>query len=264
MLRKPAPPAARAAGRLAIDLARRKLRALLQPAPALRDAAQADIAKALADLDVLRQRGGPASPSDIATAQIKVAAAASRVRLAATQATHLTVRTPRSGTVTAVLASQGAPADPTTPILTVADLHHLEVSVDLSEFDAARVRRGQPASVAVDALGGKRLPGTVLFEALAGVDNGGVVTFPVRIRLGRLDGVKPGMNSSVRIVVAQRRNVVQVPLEFVSDGSVTVLSASGKTAKRHVVLGLASNKNVEIRRGLRAGETVVLAGGGGV
>jgi hypothetical protein len=58
--------------------------------------------------------------------------------------------------------------------------------------------------------------------------------------------------------------VLQVPLEFVTDGSVTVLSASGKTTKRHVVLGLASNKNVEIRRGLRAGETAVIAGGGGV
>ncbi len=264
VLRRPAPPAARAAGRLAIDLARRKLRALLRSAPSLRYAAEADVAKALADLDVLRHRGGPAAPSDIALAQIKVAAAASRVRLAATQATHLTVRASTGGTVTAVLASAGTPADPTTPIVTVADLLHLEVSVDLSEFDAARVRRGQHASVAVDALGGTRLLGTVRFEALAGVDNGGVVTFPVRIRLGRLDGVKPGMNASVRIVVEQRRNVVAVPLEVVSGGSVTVLSASGKTTKRHVVLGLASNKDVEIRRGLRAGETVVPAGATGV
>jgi macrolide-specific efflux system membrane fusion protein len=166
--------------------------------------------------------------------------------------------------VTAVLASAGAPVDPTTPLVTIADLRHLEVSVDLSEFDAARVKRGQHASVAVDALGGKRLPGTVLSEALAGVDNGGVVSFPVRIRLGRIDGVKPGMNTSVRIVVAERRNVVKVPLEVVSQGSVTVRLASGKTARRRVGLGLASNKDVQITRGLRAGETVVIAGGPGV
>jgi HlyD family secretion protein len=146
----------------------------------------------------------------------------------------------------------------------VANLHHLEVSVDLSEFDAARVRRGQPASVAVDALGGKRLPGKVLFEALTGVDNGGVVTFPIRSGLSRIGGVKPGMNASVRIIVARRRNVITVPLEAVSAGSITVRAPSGTQAKRHVVLGLASNKAVEIKRGLRAGETVVIAGGGGV
>jgi hypothetical protein len=33
--------------------------------------------------------------------------------------------------------------------------------------------------------------------------------------------------------------------------------------RRHVVLGLASNKDVEIKSGLRAGETVVIAGPGG-
>ncbi|MEO8553977.1 MAG: NTP transferase domain-containing protein, partial [Kofleriaceae bacterium] len=45
---------------------------------------------------------------------------------------------------------------------TVADLRHLAVSVALSEFDAARVKRGQRALVSVDALGGRRFPGKVL------------------------------------------------------------------------------------------------------
>jgi multidrug resistance efflux pump len=264
VLRKPAPRATRLAGRAAIVLAERKLGALLHPAPSLRRVASADVAKALADLDVLRHRGGPASPADIEAARLKVDAAAARVRLAAAQAARLKVRAATSGTVTAVLAAPGSPADPTSPIITVANLHHLEVSVDLSEFDAARVRRGQHASVAVDALGGKRLPGEVLLAALAGVDNGGVVTFPIRVGLSRSGGVKPGMNSSVRIVVAQRRNVVTVPLEAVSEGSVTVRTRSGTETKRHVVLGLASNKTVEIKRGLRAGETVVIAGTSGV
>jgi HlyD family secretion protein len=80
-------------------------------------------------------------------------------------------------------------------------------------------------------------------------------------------GVKPGMNVSVRIIVANRRNVVRVPLEAVSqDGgaaSVTVLTAAGKTAVRTVKLGLANNKEVEITRGLKPGERVVLGGGGG-
>jgi multidrug efflux pump subunit AcrA (membrane-fusion protein) len=262
-LRKPPTAAARAAGRLAIDLAQRKLDALLHATPSVRDAARADVAKALADLDVLRHRGGPAAPADLELARLKVDAAVSHERLAAAQAERLTVRAAAGGTVTSVLAAPGAPADATTPIATVVDLRHLEVSVDLSEFDAARVRRGQRASVAVDALGGKLLPGTVLFEALAGVDNGGVVTFPVRVGLSRLDGVKPGMNASVRIVVAARRNVVKVPLEAVSGSSATVLEPSKQTVRRHVVLGLASNKDVEIKSGLRAGETVVIAGPGG-
>jgi multidrug efflux pump subunit AcrA (membrane-fusion protein) len=44
---------------------------------------------------------------------------------------------------------------------------------------------------------------------------------------------------------------------------VTVLTKDGKTAVRSVKLGLANNKEVEVKRGLKPGERVVLAGGGG-
>ncbi len=94
--------------------------------------------------------------------------------------------------MTAVLASPGASVDAVTPVVTLADLAHLAVRVDLSEFDAARVRAGLPAIVSVDALGGRSLAGRVVFEALAGVDNGGVVTFPARVEMPKAAGVKPG------------------------------------------------------------------------
>jgi hypothetical protein len=45
--------------------------------------------------------------------------------------------------------------------------------------------------------------------------------------------------------------------------SVTILSAAGMKSTRRVVLGLADNKNVEVKRGLRPGERVVLGGGQG-
>jgi hypothetical protein len=161
-----------------------------------------------------------------------------------------------------VLAAVGAPADPTTPIATVADLGHLAVTVDLSEFDVARVHRGQLAILSVDALGGRKLSGRVEFVALTGVDNGGVVTFPARVTLNRPGLVKPGMNVSVRIVVAERRNVVRVPLEAVVGRTVTIAQGGAQRSVR-VRLGLADNKQVEILSGLRPGERVVIAAQGG-
>ncbi len=261
-------PTAIAAATEALTAAKARLAQLL--APPLRSdvtAARLDVRKAQADLAVLRARGGPGSPTDIRIAQLKVRAARAKLAVAEFAAQQLTVRVISSGTVTAVMTVPGAPVDATTPIATVADLRHLAVSVALSEFDAARVKRGQRALVSVDALGGRRFPGKVLFEALTGVDTGGVVTFPVRVSLRHIAGVKPGMNVSVRIIVANRRNVVRVPLEAVTQdsaaASVTVLTAAGKTAVRTVELGLSNNKEVEVRRGLKPGERVVLAGGGG-
>ena len=266
--RLPNPLAVRAAER-AIALGKAKLAQLLHPAkPAVRNAARLDVAKARSDLGTLRRRGGPASATDVAIARLKVEAGESPLALADALAARLEVRAPANGTVTAVLTSPGSPADTVTPVVTIADLAHLAIRVDLSEFDAARVRAGLPALVSVDALGGRTLPGKVVFEALTGVDNGGVVTFPVRVEVSRVANVKPGMNASVRIIVARRRHVVEVPLEAVShDGNghtlVTVVSASGRASTRRVQLGLADNKNVEVKRGLAAGERVVVAGGHG-
>jgi HlyD family secretion protein len=233
-----------------------------------RDSGRADVAKAEADLQTLVRRGAPASAIDIAIARLKVEAARTRLSAAELQAQRLTVRAPADGTVTSLLTVPGAPTDPSTPVATIADLRHLAVSVDLSEFDIARVRRGQPATLSVDALGGQNLPGRVAFVALTGIDSGGVVTFPVRIELTRIGSVKQGMNVSVKVIVAQRRNVIRIPLEAVAGHgptghAVTIVGPDGKTSSRHVMLGLADNKQVEVRSGLRSGERVLLATRGG-
>ena len=256
-------PRALDAGKLAVKLAHVRLALLLHPTAAAIDSGRADAAKAAADLQTLQRRGSPAGVNDIAIARLKVQAADARLSAAQLQAGRLTVRVPAEGTVTALLAVVGAPADPSTPIATVADLRHLAVAVDLSEFDIAKVRLRQSAVIAVDALGGKELPGRVVFVALTGTDSGGVVTFPVRVELARAIAVKPGMNVSVRIVVAERRNVVRVPLEAVAGQTVTVIGRDGKKKLRRVTIGLADNKQVEIRSGLRPGEHVALAANGG-
>jgi HlyD family secretion protein len=263
--------AALTAARAAVDAFQAKLAQLLGP-PLRSDVALArlDLGKAKADLSVLRARGAPASPVDIALARLKVAAARVRLATARLESRGLTVRAPVEGTVTALLTNPGAPVDPSTPIVGVDNLERLAVTVDLSEFDVARVKPGLAANVDVDALGGKAFPGKVLFAALTGTDTNGVVTFPVQVGLDETQGLKPGMSVSVHIVVAQRRNVVQVPLEAVSRDDedrpfVTTIDSADNSVDRKVTLGLSNNKNVEIKKGLRAGQVIELpeAQGGG-
>ena len=256
-------PRALAAARQAADAARAKLAGLLGPRPGSDvAAARLDLRRAEADLAVLRARGGPATTFDIGLARLKVEAAQARHALARFTARQLTVRSPSDGTVTGLLTVPGAPVDTTTPVATVTG-DRFAVSVDLSEFDVAQVKLGMKAVVSVDALGGKSFPGEVLFAALTGNDTGGVVTFPVQVSLARAAGLRPGMNVSVRIIVAERSDVVQVPLEAVSRDEedrpfATVVDESGETATRPLVLGLANNKSVEVVKGLKAGEQVEL------
>jgi multidrug efflux pump subunit AcrA (membrane-fusion protein) len=264
-LRRGPGPGALAAAKQAIASAKARLAQLMGP-PLDTDVALArfDLGRARADLAVLRARGGPGSATDVEFARLKVAAARARLNSARLSNQLLTVTAPASGTVTALHAAPGSPVDPTMPVIAVAGLDRLAVVVDLSEFDVAQVQPEMEAVVSVDALGGEEFEGEVQFASLAGNDVNGVVSFPVVIRLADSEGLRPGMNVSVEIVIEERPNVLQVPLEAITTDDedrsfVTVMLPDGGEVVRPVKLGLANNSHAEIIEGLFAGDKVVLA-----
>jgi RND family efflux transporter MFP subunit len=250
------------AARAAVTAARRRLTALRHPTRDVVTAARSDVRKAQADLTVLRQRGAPATATDLALARLKVDVGAQRLALADDQARRLTVFATASGTVTSLLTAPGAAADPFTPLARVEDLDHLVVALDLSEFDVGRVRAGAPVRVSADALGGQEFGGHVRDVASGGVTSGGVVNFPVIISLNSHRRLRPGMSVSARVIVARRTDVVRIPLAAVAHKearpAVTVRRRDGTLERRGVKLGLSGSEFVEVRSGLQAGERVVL------
>jgi RND family efflux transporter MFP subunit len=180
---------------------------------------------------------------------------------------RLIVHAPATGTVTSILTTSGAAVDPTTPLARVQDLRHLVVALDLSEFDVGKTRVGARAQVGVDALGGRKVRGSVLDIALSGADNGGgIVNFPVTIAVPSGHGLRPGMSVSARVVVREATGVIKVPTAAVSDfgqnSVVMVRRPDGRLRRRVVELGLEGGHSVEIRSGLRAGERVFVPAGG--
>jgi HlyD family secretion protein len=251
-----------AAARAGVAAAQRKLAQVLgPPLPGVVPSARLDLRKAQADLAVLRQRGAPASATDLALARLKLDVAAQRLSLERQLDARLTVRSNATGTVTSVLTGPGAAVDATTPIARVQDLHHLVVALDLSEFDVGRIRVGAPARISAEALGGAQFGGRVVDIALSGNETGGVVNYPVTIALNRPGRLRPAMSVSTRIVVARNAGVVRIPLAAVDRAgrpSVLVRTGPGRFARRPVTLGLAGAEFVEVRSGLRAGERVLV------
>jgi macrolide-specific efflux system membrane fusion protein len=166
-----------------------------------------------------------------------------------------------------VLTTTGAAVDAATPVARVQDLAHVVVSLDLSEFDVARAHVGSPALVTADALGGRQFGGRVVDVALGGAETGGVVNFPVIIRLRSPGALRPGMSVSARIVVRRVRQVVRIPLAAVTDHgggpTVEVRAPAGMLIRRRVRLGLAGVTYVQVRSGLHAGERLIVPAGGG-
>lgn len=261
--RQSASPARVDAAQSAVSAAEARLGQVLTPPPETISTARAEVGRAAADLAILRQRGAPASETDLAIARLRVRVGEQQVRLAKEMVKRSVVRAPASGTVTSVLTAEGAAADASAPLLRVQDLDNLVVSVNLTEFDVSQTRVGALARISADALGGEPYLGEVADVALSGGNRGGVVTFPVIVDIDDSEGLRPGMSVSVRLVVARHSNVVRLPLDAIEDregkeATISVRTSSGEVKERTVTLGLVGANYAEVRSGLRAGEKVVV------
>ena len=79
----------------------------------------------------------------------------------------------------------------------------------------------------------------------------------------RSNGLRPGMFVEVTLIGERRENVPVVPRSAVTDRGgrrVVFVLASQRVAMREVTLGLGDDVFVEVRRGLEAGERVVVRG----
>jgi multidrug efflux pump subunit AcrA (membrane-fusion protein) len=143
------------------------------------------------------------------------------------------------------------------PFAVLGDLTAMQLVVALSESEVVHVHAGQPATVTVEALEGRKLAAQVSDVAALSSSSNGVVSYQVTFALEQLAaGLRPGMSATAEVVVRQEEGV-NVPTSAISGGSVTVVE-HGKRVARRVVTGLAGDSATIILSGLSAGEEVVL------
>ena len=150
----------------------------------------------------------------------------------------------------------------------------LEVLVGINEVDIPKVRVGAPVRVRVDALPNVSFAGRVsevspastnaFSSADAGASGGSSISkFNVKVALSAYDvRLRPGMTAQADVISAKHPNAVLVPLEAVPfttpTGMVKVLTATNGKETRTVVIGLRSDTDAEIMRGLKAGDRVIV------
>jgi multidrug efflux pump subunit AcrA (membrane-fusion protein) len=139
----------------------------------------------------------------------------------------------------------------------LSDLSSMKLVVPLSESEVGSVKRGQPATVTVEALKGAKLAAHVSEVAAMPTSNSGVVSYDVTFTLDQLTaGLKAGMSATAEVVVQQAEGV-NVPSSAISGGSVAVVEG-GKQVRRAVTTGLAGDSTTIVLNGLKAGERVAL------
>jgi membrane fusion protein, copper/silver efflux system len=172
----------------------------------------------------------------------------------------LTLRSPASGFVLEKKVVAGQRIMAGDALYTVADLRDVWVEGEVFEQDVGAVRVGQTVHADFQALPDEHRMGRISY--VQPTLDPATRTVKVRVVLPNADlRLKPGMYATLRIVGAQRSEVLTVPRGAVlSTGErsmVFVRGAAGELAPREVALGASSDQRVEIVRGLTAGETVV-------
>ena len=204
-----------------------------------------------------RLKDGPSS-EDIASAQAAVDAA---------QATldHAQLLAPFAGTITQVNVKTGDLVSSGESAFRIDDLASIYVDLQISEMDLTSLKVGQPATLEFDAIPDKEYTGEVTEIGMVGTVSQGVVNYPVTVRVKNSDeNIRPGMTSSVTIVVDQRENVLTVPNRAIrttgSQRTVTVLF-EGQQITVPITVGLTNDTLSEvISNQLREGDVLVING----
>ena len=136
------------------------LKAQVARAEAVYRTAQAATQAAAAQLALVKS-GATGAQKEAARAQ--VAQAQARADRAAAQLDKMVLRSPVGGVVTQRVAHLGEMAAPNAPLLTVADLAEVTLTVYVPEDEIGRVAVGQATRVTVDSFPGQAFDGQVSF-----------------------------------------------------------------------------------------------------
>ena len=122
----------------------------------------------------------PTSDS-IAVAQAQVDQAQAALELAQQQVANATLTAPFDGTVIALGPHAGESVGPTTPILTLADLGHLQLLAGVDQILLEQFQVGQPMTIIADAFKDRPVTGKVSRIGWVATTTAGVTNVPVTI-----------------------------------------------------------------------------------
>lgn len=197
---------------------------------------------------------------DRATADQAVADA--NVRVAELELAKSSVRAPFSGVVDAVLTKQGEFADTGTPLVRLMQIDRIKAVVGLPERLVPAFAEGDKVALTLDALPGRTFAGTIHWIATSGDRN--THTFRTEISIANTDGlIKPGMTVRARMVRNVFEEAIVVPIFTIlsiKDGQYVFVEHDGVAELRLIEMGIYQGKNVQITKGLDAGDRVIVKG----
>lgn len=153
-----------------------------------------------------------------------------------------------------------------TTIATVANMNDLIFRGNIDETEVGRLTTGMTMKITIGALQDLKFDARLEYISPKATDQNGANQFEIKAAVNLptcSEQIRSGYSANAEIVLAEARGVLSVPesaIEFSgNDTFVYVVKGSGKEKtyeRRKVTTGLSDGINIEIRSGLKKGETV--------
>lgn len=167
------------------------------------------------------------------------------------------------GTVLSVQANTGDTVTANTVVYVVGDISNVVVESFVPERFSASIHEGLAASISFEAIRGEFFAATV--SETSPVLDPSSRTVRIRLKFAQKDArIKPGMFAQASLVTETRSDVLTVPRNSVINtyGSFIVFIIDEKNTAHQVEIGigLESEEQIEVIRGLEEGDRVVFEG----
>ncbi len=175
------------------------------------------------------------------------------------------IRPPIAGVIEKREATPGQYVKPGTVIASIVRTQPIRIRFSLREAESSFVAPGVPIEFTVPAYPSERFRGEVFFVARSADPSTRRVEVIARTPNAD-ERLKPGFFAQVTVERGTDTEAIVVPesaLFATEDGFVGYVVEGGKARKRLVTIGVqTADGRIEVKEGLRAGETLVVKGGG--
>ncbi|OGB85676.1 hypothetical protein A2994_02875 [candidate division Kazan bacterium RIFCSPLOWO2_01_FULL_48_13] len=204
----------------------------------------------------------PASSADIQSAAAQVAASVAALQMVQAQIAQATLRAPIDGRVVSVNAKPAELSRTGQPAVVIETAGEFKVEVNISETELSKVRVGQVARIAFDALPNVFATGTVAAVDPAATIVMGVVNYKATIVFDQpVAGLVSSLTADLEIITDSRPDVLIVPrraLVKTANGYIIKVLQDKQVVEKSIEVGLLGDTDAEIVGGLAANEQIIL------
>lgn len=175
-----------------------------------------------------------------------------------------TITAPISGTITAQTIKVGDLVAAGTLLTTVSNTNEFEFKIPIDELDISKISMDNKVLVTIDAIPNTEetpIVGRISKIPLEGITVGGVTDYYITIAIPAIDRLRISMNASAEIILAERTDVLMLPVEAIQkkDGKTFVEVIRNAVAEKvEITTGISNSGYAEIISGLSEGDEVVV------